>query len=173
MVRANPGRAVPMVVQRADSQVALTVTPEPAQEQNASGESREIGRLGVVQQVELQHRAIGFGEALRSGWQVTWGTSAAIVKLLGDLFTGEASPRSLGGPLTIGQISGETARAGLEVMLQWMALLSVNLAVLNLLPIPVLDGGQLLFLFIEAVRGNNKHRAIPILVLTTESVDDK
>ena len=75
------------------------------------------------------------------------------MRLLGDLFTGEASPRSLGGPLTIGQISGETARAGLEYMFQWMALLSVNLAVLNLLPIPVLDGGQLLFLFVEAVRG--------------------
>jgi regulator of sigma E protease len=129
------------------------VIPEPIQERLPSGDRVEIGRLGVAQQVELGHRDIGVGEALREGWEVTWGTSAAIVHLLGDLFTGDASPRSLGGPLTIGQISGETARAGVEVMLQWMALLSVNLAVLNLLPIPVLDGGQLLFLFIEAIRG--------------------
>jgi regulator of sigma E protease len=153
VVRANPGQALQLVVQRDGAAVPLTVTPEPTQERNAEGDQVEIGRLGVAQQIELDHRDIGFGEAVRNGWDVTWSTSAAIVRLLGDLFTGDASPRSLGGPLTIGQISGETARAGMEVMLQWMALLSVNLAVLNLLPIPVLDGGQLLFLFIEAVRG--------------------
>jgi regulator of sigma E protease len=153
VIRANPGETISLVVQRDGVQVPLTVTPEPAQDRDASGERVEIGRLGVAQQIELDHRDVGAVEALREGWEVTWGTSAMIVRLLGDLFTGDASPRSLGGPLTIGQISGETARAGLEVMLQWMALLSVNLAVLNLLPIPVLDGGQLLFLFVEAVRG--------------------
>jgi regulator of sigma E protease len=153
VVRAHPGESVALVVQRDGSEVPLTVTPEPIQERDATGDPVEIGRLGVAQQLELDHRDIGVREALAEGWGVTWSTSAAIVTLLGDLFTGDASPRSLGGPLTIGQISGETARAGLEVMLQWMALLSVNLAVLNLLPIPVLDGGQLLFLFIEAVRG--------------------
>jgi regulator of sigma E protease len=76
-----------------------------------------------------------------------------IGKTLGDLFTGNASPRNLGGPLAIGRISGEAARLGLEPFLRWMALLSVNLAVFNLLPIPVLDGGQLLFILVEAVRG--------------------
>lgn len=153
IIRAHPGREVPLVVQREGAEVELTVTPEPAQERNISGDAIEVGRLGVAQQLELDHRDVGPVEALRQGWEVTWGTSASIVRLLGDLFTGDASPRSLGGPLTIGQISGETARAGMEVMLQWMALLSVNLAVLNLLPIPVLDGGQLLFLLVEAVRG--------------------
>ena len=153
VIRANPGSEVPLVVERAGEQVQLTVTPEPVQEQGPEGRSVEVGRLGVAQQLELDQRDVGLGESLREGWDVTWGTSATIVRLLGDLFTGDASPRSLGGPLTIGQISGETARAGLEVMLQWMALLSVNLAVLNLLPIPVLDGGQLLFLLVEAVRG--------------------
>jgi regulator of sigma E protease len=153
VIRAHPGREVPLVVRRGNADVPLTVTPEPAQETGPEGDPVEIGRLGVSPQVEYDHRRVGAGEALREGWEVTWTTSATIVKLLGDLFTGEASPRSLGGPLTIGQISGETARAGVEVMLQWMALLSVNLAVLNLLPIPVLDGGQLLFLFVEAVRG--------------------
>ncbi|HET7321363.1 MAG TPA: site-2 protease family protein, partial [Longimicrobiaceae bacterium] len=62
-------------------------------------------------------------------------------------------PRMLGGPLTIGQVSGQVVRLGMEALLTWMALLSVNLAVLNLLPVPVLDGGQLLFLVIEGVRG--------------------
>lgn len=154
IIRAHPGREVPLLVMRDGAEVALTVTPEPVQETEVSGRRIEVGRLGVLQEgVETVHREVGFGEAVRHGWDVTWGTSVTIVKLLGDLFTGDASPRSLGGPLTIGQISGETARAGVEVMLGWMALLSINLAVLNLLPIPVLDGGQLLFLGVEAVRG--------------------
>lgn len=153
VIRANPGREVALVVSRGGESIPLTVTPEPAQESLPSGAPIEIGRLGVSQELELEHRDVGPGEAIKEGWDVTYGTSATIVRLLGDLFTGDASPRTLGGPLTIGQISGETARAGLEVMLQWMALLSVNLAVLNLLPIPVLDGGQLLFLLVEGVRG--------------------
>ncbi len=84
---------------------------------------------------------------------MTWEISSEIVSLLGDLFTGDASPRTLGGPLAIGQLSGQAARFGAEAFFQFMALLSVNLAVLNLLPIPVLDGGQLLFILVEAVRG--------------------
>jgi len=70
-----------------------------------------------------------------------------------DLFTGDVSPRSVGGPILIGQFSGRVARAGAEMFLRFMAIFSVNLAVLNLLPIPVLDGGQLVFLGVEAVRG--------------------
>jgi regulator of sigma E protease len=153
VVRAHPGQPLALVVQRDGAEVPLTVTPEPTSERDATGERSEVGRLGVRQQTDLEHRDVGAGEALGEGWDLTWSTSAAIVTLLGDLFTGDESLRSLGGPLTIGQISGEASRAGIEVMLQWMALLSVNLAVLNLLPIPVLDGGQLLFLFVEALRG--------------------
>ena len=154
VIQAHPGEAVALTVRRGNADTTLMVTPEPAQQQGARGQPLEVGRLGVsAVRGEVRHRDVGAGEALREGWEVTWGTSATIVRLLGQLFTGEASPRSLGGPLTIGQISGETARAGLDVMLQWMALLSVNLAVLNLLPIPVLDGGQLLFLLVEGIRG--------------------
>jgi regulator of sigma E protease len=96
---------------------------------------------------------MGFVSAVGYGFGTTWETSTMIVRLLGDLFTGQASPRSLGGPLAIGQLSGQAARYGIDTFLEWMALLSVNLAVLNLLPIPVLDGGQLLFIGVEGVRG--------------------
>jgi regulator of sigma E protease len=75
------------------------------------------------------------------------------VGFLGDLFTGNVSPRSVGSIVTIGQTSGEAAAAGMFSFLRFIALFSVNLAVLNLLPIPVLDGGHLLFLGIEAIRG--------------------
>ncbi|MDR0787996.1 MAG: RIP metalloprotease RseP [Gemmatimonadota bacterium] len=150
VVRANPGVPVPLVVQRGADRVTLTAVPEVWRETDGAG---EVGRLGVAAEQRLIHQRIGLGASLGYGVRTTWGTATTIVRLLGDLFTGRASPRSLGGPLAIGQISAEAARLGLEPYIRWMALLSVNLAVLNLLPIPVLDGGQLLFILVEAVRG--------------------
>lgn len=153
IVRARPGQTIELVIEREGQR--LTLTPEAAAERdlNENMERVEIGRLGVAPQQQLAFRRMGPVDALKYGVGMTWETSASIVKLVGDLFTGAASPRSLGGPLAIGQLSGQAARYGLERFLQWMALLSVNLAVLNLLPIPVLDGGQLLFIGVEAVRG--------------------
>jgi regulator of sigma E protease len=153
LVRAHPGQDLGLVVQRDGSRVPLTVHPDSERELNAEMERVEIGRIGVGQTISFDRRPLGAGESIVRGATLTWRTTTAIVALLGDLFTGEASPRSLGGPLAIGQLSGQAARGGLDALFQFMALLSVNLAVLNLLPIPVLDGGQLLFLGVEAVRG--------------------
>jgi len=146
VVEASPGRPLPVELQRAGRTVAVTVTPR-----SEGG----VGKIGVApsQTAEVVHRPMGAGEAVVYGFRETWNYTALIGGLLGKLFTGEESLRSLGGPLTIGQVSGEAARLGLETFLGFMAILSVNLAVLNLLPIPVLDGGHLLFLTIEAVRG--------------------
>ena len=69
------------------------------------------------------------------------------------MLTGKISPKELGGPVLIGQLSGQTARMGFDVFLSFMALFSINLAILNILPIPVLDGGHLVFLLLEGVRG--------------------
>jgi len=91
--------------------------------------------------------------ALAFGASETWRWTGLTVDVLAGIFSGRVSARSVGGPILITQISGEAARAGLESFLNFMALLSVNLAVLNILPIPVLDGGHLVFLAIEAVRG--------------------
>jgi regulator of sigma E protease len=153
IVRARPGEAIELQIQR-DGQ-SLTLQPVAASERelNVDMERVEIGRLGVAPQQRLAFRRMGLLASAQYGVATTWSTSVTIVNLVGDLFTGKASPRSLGGPLAIGQLSGQAARYGLEMFLQWMALLSVNLAVLNLLPIPVLDGGQLLFIGVEAVRG--------------------
>ena len=76
-----------------------------------------------------------------------------IVGFVVDLFTGGVSPRSLGSIIAIGEASGTAASMGLEMFLGFMALFSINLAILNLLPIPILDGGHLVFLAIEAIRG--------------------
>lgn len=154
VVQAHPGRELAIEVERGGARVPLTATPNDDRELNEEGVRVAVGKLGVGQQtVEIAHRPVGLGTAIQRGWSETWGTTGMIVSLLGDLFTGDASPRELGGPIAIGQISGQAASLGLEMFLRWMALLSVNLAVLNLLPIPVLDGGQLLFLGVEAIRG--------------------
>ena len=92
-------------------------------------------------------------QAIRLGWAETVGMTALILDFLRDLVTGGVSPRSLGSIVTIGAASGQAAQLGLETFLRFMALFSVNLAILNLLPIPILDGGHLVFLGIEAVRG--------------------
>jgi regulator of sigma E protease len=95
----------------------------------------------------------GFVAAVGHGFAETWQMMTLTVDFLGGLFTGRQSPRDVGGPLLIGELSGQFARAGLEAFLTFMALFSVNLAILNLLPIPVLDGGHLVFLAIEGIRG--------------------
>jgi regulator of sigma E protease len=151
VVRGHPGTPLQLEVERAGTRQSLRVTPDS--ERDATAPGGQVGKLGVGVQMDIAHRSIGPVAAVKHGFGMAWETSAEIVTLLKNLFTGNASPRNLGGALTIGQISGQAARAGMEVFLQWMALLSVNLAVLNLLPIPVLDGGQLLFLIVEGVRG--------------------
>ncbi|HET8656721.1 MAG TPA: RIP metalloprotease RseP [Longimicrobiaceae bacterium] len=153
VVRAHPDRDLPLTIERGGQPLSLTVRPERQMEENDRGVKVPVGLLGVAPEVPTAHRPIGLGQALHDGWSYTWGTAHDIVTLLGGLFTGAASPRSLGGPLTIAQISGQAARLGTDALLTFMAFLSVNLAVLNLLPIPVLDGGQLLLLLIEGIRG--------------------
>ncbi|HUP18461.1 MAG TPA: site-2 protease family protein, partial [Gemmatimonadota bacterium] len=93
------------------------------------------------------------GEAIAAGTRATLRASTLILGGLYDLVTGGVSMRSLGGPVAIGQLTGYFARQGTSSLLAWVALFSINLAILNLLPIPVLDGGHILFLGIEALRG--------------------
>ena len=153
IVRSRPGERIEMVIDRAGERMTVAPVAGSERELNVDMERVEIGRLGIAAEAQLVFRRMGFVDSMEYGVSTTWNTSAMIVGLVGDLLTGQASPRTLGGPLAIGQLSGQAARYGAEMFLQWMALLSVNLAILNLLPIPVLDGGQLLFIGVEAVRG--------------------
>ena len=153
IVEANPGIAVPLVVERGGEQLNLAVTPSS----NTAGSSGfQFGRIGVGGagiDAGLTRSRPSPIRAIAYGTERTWDTASLVVGFLGGMFTGQYSPRNLGGPIEIGRISGQVARAGFEQFLSFMALFSVNLAVLNLLPIPVLDGGQLVFLGVEAVRG--------------------
>jgi len=98
-----------------------------------------------------RQRFSGVG-AVQEGWRQTTHALGVVFGSLKMLVTHEASLRDLGGPIAIGKMSGDAARSGFSTLLEWMSLLSVNLALLNLLPIPILDGGQLVFLIAEGIR---------------------
>jgi regulator of sigma E protease len=151
-VEASPAQPLVLRLQRGQETLETTATPEL----NRRGRI-QYGRLGVFgagdPERNLPRERPGFFGAIAHGFKETWNVIVLTLDFLRDLFTGDANPRQLGGPIQIGQISGQVARLGLEAFLGFMALFSVNLAVLNLLPIPVLDGGHLVFLAVEAVRG--------------------
>jgi regulator of sigma E protease len=150
VVRRHAERPLPLVVERDGERLSLVAQPSLAPGSEAT---EGIGYLGIEPERRLEYRSYGPLAALAQGADRTWYGSRLIVVTVGRLLTGQESPRSLGGPIAIAQFSGETARLGMEVFLSFMAIISINLAILNLLPIPVLDGGHLLFLGIEAVRG--------------------
>ena len=150
-VGARPDTRVEVILERDGA--TLTRSVELASvEDDESGELR--GRMGVSPELPgTVSASVSLGEALSIGWGQTLLWSGAILDFLRDLFTGNVSPRSVGSIGTIAQASGEAAASGVSVYLKFMAFFSINLAILNLLPIPILDGGHLVFLFIELVRG--------------------
>ena len=151
-IQANPAHAVAVVVRRGSADVPLTVTPKSVRLRDpVSGISRQVGQVGVNGQQPPLHRYSVPG-AVRAGFVQAGRAGGLVLFTLKGLVLGQLSPRDIGGPILVGQISGQVARLGLEPFLSFLALFSMNLAILNLLPIPVLDGGHLLFLAIEGVR---------------------
>lgn len=147
-IRSSPGKPLRMEVQRQDERRTVTVTPKAERE-----DSVLVGKVGAAGLPQIGYRKLGFGAAIAQGWNETVSMVSLLLTTLRDLFTGALSPRNLGGLLAIGEASGQSAEGGPFTFLQFLAFLSVNLAVLNLLPIPILDGGHLMFLAIEAIRG--------------------
>jgi regulator of sigma E protease len=120
----------------------------------ATGEKVLEGQVGIqAPPDELVYSSLTPTEAVAAGYRQTVAVTGYILAFLRDLVTGNVPPRSVGSIVTIGELSGQAAAMGLDSFLSFMALFSINLAILNLLPIPVLDGGHLLFLAIEALRG--------------------
>ena len=151
-IARRPGEPIDLVVERDGTGLTFVATPAPVELEDAiAGASPTIGRLGII--VGGETRQVGPVEALSRGWSTTTYWGGAILEFLTELVTGRTSPRELGGPILIGEISGRAARAGFWELLAFMAIISVNLAIFNVLPIPVLDGGHLLFLAVEVLRG--------------------
>lgn len=147
-VRKNPDKPLEFVVSRGDETMNVTVTPKP---QTVDGE--KIGIMGVYNPTEK-----GFFSPYIYALNTTVDNSTAIIQHLGRLVTGQVSIDALAGPVGIYDMTDQVARTGIMNLLYFAAFLSVNLGVINLLPIPALDGGRLLFLFVEAIRGKPINR---------------
>lgn len=150
---ASPGRPLDLLALRGDSVVHVTVVPEVHTEtDSASPRPATYGLIGALQDPPTVRERVDLGTALASGAAQTVGQVGAVVVSVKRLILRQASVREVGGPILIAQMSGQVARLGLDWFLNFLAFFSVSLAVLNLLPIPVLDGGQAVFLLAEAVR---------------------
>jgi len=151
VLQKNTGEPLAVEVARAGRRVRYDVTPYVDSITGANGKRQAIGRIGVAVASDFRSEPLSLGQAVVEGGRGTVGASSQIVRTVRGLFSGRISKREVGGPILIGQLAGESARMGLDAFLAFMALISINLAVLNLLPVPVLDGGQLVFLVAEAV----------------------
>ncbi len=155
-VRARPGETVVFVVERDGRRQSLPVTLDAVDDGGL-----RVGRVGAAPRVDeaalAAHRVeVRYGplEALVQGVRRTWQMSVLTLRFMGKMITGQASLENVSGPITIAQYAGVSALIGVSAFLGFLGIVSVSLGVLNLLPIPVLDGGHLLFYLIELVKGS-------------------
>ncbi|KAB2921959.1 MAG: RIP metalloprotease RseP [Dechloromonas sp.] len=153
-IRESAGKSIRIEILRGKQQMAVDVVPELAGERD-----RGVGRIGVAvaESGEIRREvrtfvSYGFFEAGRRALVETWEKSIFSLVMLGKMLTGDVSWKNLSGPVTIADYAGQSAKLGLDYYIKFMALVSISLGVLNLLPIPVLDGGHLMYHMIEVVR---------------------
>jgi len=150
-VQKTPGQPLPLVIERDGVAIAMSLTPQV--QEDAQGNA--VGRIGVMLGADLAMVTVRHGplESLWRGAERTVDTVVLSFKMIGRMIFGDVSLRNVSGPVTIADYAGQTARVGLAAYISFMALISVSIGVLNLLPIPMLDGGHLLYYAMEAVRG--------------------
>ena len=155
IIRASPDKPVELEIKRDSQVLRYTVTPEAV----ADG-AQTIGRIGATPRVDASRYddmrvKVRFGpvEAVAQGARRTWDMSVLTLKMLWKMVVGEASLKNISGPLTIAEYAGVSALIGVAAFLSFLGIVSVSLGVLNLLPIPVLDGGHLFYYLIELVKG--------------------
>jgi len=161
-IRASEGRSVTLSVQRGEEAQDIQVTPEAKPDKNMFGETLGIAYvIGIERGLDQEDvgplAAVGMGAKQTAWWMQT------LVLSVAKMFQGRIPAKDIGGPILIVQAAGQQARLGLEYLLHFMAVISVNLGVLNLLPIPILDGGHFLFFIFEAVLRrplDTRHREI-------------
>lgn len=164
LVKSHPNKTMNLLVLRDQQRLAMTLTPKAVQQGDET-----IGRIGVrpwVDRNAIQQRQIviqeDFFSAFSRGWEKTMDMSVLTVKLLGKLIIGEASTKNISGPISIAEFAGISAQLGLASFLSTLAIISISIGILNLLPVPMLDGGHLMYYLVEMVKGSQVSELIQI-----------
>ncbi|MEA2756444.1 MAG: regulator of sigma protease [Aliidongia sp.] len=152
-VQLNTGTPMNVVIRRDGAEIPLTVTPRVTETVDRFGNHQKHGLLGVAGGGAIAYVQRDPATATVEAVRETWLMGTGILRAVGQMITGARSSDELGGPITILKASGEVAQGGILALLGFMAGLSVNLGLVNLFPIPVLDGGHLLFYAAEGLRG--------------------
>ncbi len=148
-IKASGGKPLRLEIRRGAESVNLNVQPTQKEGKTIFGERKEDWMIGIGSQVSIEKGNPGLA-VVRAVYQ-TYDYSKLTLVALFKMISGDVSPRNIGGPILIAQMAGQQAQEGVGSFLAFLAVLSVNLGVLNLLPVPVLDGGHLLFFLVEAV----------------------
>jgi regulator of sigma E protease len=148
-IKGSGGKALNLQIRRGEETKSITVQPTQKEGRNIFGERKDDWIIGIGSQVSIEKGNPGLAvvKAVSQTYDYAKLTLMAFYKML----LGDVSPRNIGGPILIAQMAGQQAQEGLGSFLAFLAVLSINLGVLNLLPVPVLDGGHLLFFLVEAV----------------------
>ncbi len=152
IIRQNPERPVEVVVERDGREVVLSAVPTLTELTDNFGNKQTIGLLGVTRSGVEYAKYDPFTALWRASRETAY-LSVGTLQAVGQIIIGARSTEELGGPLRIAQMSGQVAETGIVTVIWFMAVLSINLGLINLFPIPMLDGGHLLFYGIEAARG--------------------
>jgi regulator of sigma E protease len=156
IVSASPDVPLTVVVQRAERRLTLSATPRLQEVKDNFGNTHRVGLLGISRSTtreDVVTERFGPFDAVKMGVAETWFVFERTVNFVGGLITGRETTDQLGGPIRIAQISGQVASVSFAALLHLTAVLSVSIGLLNLFPIPLLDGGHLVFYAIEAIRG--------------------
>jgi regulator of sigma E protease len=156
IVRMSAGDPLDIVVERKGDRITLRAIPALEENKDSFGNVSRVGVLGITRsntQEEARTEPVGPLVALGLGVKKTWSIVETTVVAIGRMVVGREGADQLGGPIMIAQISGQMATLGLSELIHWIGLISVSIGLLNLFPVPLLDGGHLLFYAIETLRG--------------------
>ena len=173
IVRSHPDQKIDLLILRNGQKLGLSLVPERVREGQeevgkigagpwAAQDEREKQRIGKEieqRQIVVEH---GFGKSFVKGVVKTLDMSVLTVKLLGKLVIGEASLKNISGPISIAEYAGISAQLGLATFLSTLAIISISIGILNLLPIPILDGGHLMYYLVELIKGSPVSEAVQL-----------